>query len=400
MVLVAAGLGSLAVRRLATGRAEAAGFRLANGVEAELFAAPSRESAALVLLVRVGEDHDPPGRSGTSHLLAAAGEVGGWSAAAGSDFTAWSRVVPAGDLPSVVDEAARRVSTPVAEADFVRARAGVLADIARRSGGDPVLTAQCLAAQAVQPARGGARRCGIPEDVEAVSLAEVEAFRQAHFTAGNLRIVAAGRFDAAAVRRRVETGFSGIPAGSAPVVRPPAGSRVVGTLVMGDAPSAVALAVPAPAPSDPLYPAFLILASRLQADSSSNRAWTARYDPLARPETLFIAGSVAQGEAPEPAADRIRSETAAILSPLLSPGEVASARGRFALLAGSLALDPATCTGDPRGFAFARARLPQLRLGPSFAQALEKTTVAQLAKAAESFDAAHATAVIAGGAIR
>src|SRR5215831_12852250 len=43
-------------------------FQLPNGLRAELYAAPKGEKAALVLLFDVGDDHDPPRRSGMAQL--------------------------------------------------------------------------------------------------------------------------------------------------------------------------------------------------------------------------------------------------------------------------------------------------------------------------------------------
>ena len=43
-------------------------FRLPNGLQADLVDGACGESAALVVLLGVGIDHDPPGRSGMAHL--------------------------------------------------------------------------------------------------------------------------------------------------------------------------------------------------------------------------------------------------------------------------------------------------------------------------------------------
>ncbi len=55
---------------------------------------------------------------------------------------------------------------------------------------------------------------------------------------------------------------------------------------MGDLPSAVALAVPVPDPKDPVYPAFVVLATRLAM--TGGYTWKANFAPLARPDILLV----------------------------------------------------------------------------------------------------------------
>src|SRR5439155_9232768 len=126
------------------------------------------------------------------------------------------------------------------------------------------------------------------------------------------RLVIVGDVDAARVRAKVESAFGKIPAGSPAARRPPAASRVTGTLVMGDAPSAVALAVGAPAPSEPAYAAFLVLAARVTAPAP--RAWKATFAPLEQPGVLLVTGTVAKEERPDDAAARIRKEVTALVT--------------------------------------------------------------------------------------
>jgi hypothetical protein len=226
----------------------------------------------------------------------------------------------------------------------------------------------------------------------------VHGFWQAHFRPGNARITVAGRFDADKARARIESAFGPLPAGTPPVPRVPAESSVRGTLVMGSLPSAVAIAVPSPAPSDPLFAPFLLLAGRLLEKPSQVRSWEARYDPLGRPDLLFLTGPVGQAESPEPAAVRIRSEAAAILARAHAPEDVARARETFRLFLEPRSLDPKLCAKDPRALARARVRQAQLHPGDSSVRdALARITPEQIEEAARLFDARHSTAVIAGG---
>jgi zinc protease len=383
-------------------------FKLPNGLSVDLVAGPCSDAAALVVLLDVGIDHDPPGRSGLAHV---AERVLATSAAAGraertvetgNDYTLYSVVVPGDRLLDELDDVAAWMSrsTPT-EADLARARASVLEELAKLAGADAAGTAVRLAEEAVQPTRGNGKRRGVTAEVEAITLAELQAFWQAHYKPGNARVTVAGRFDPDKLKARLETAFGPLPAGTRPVSREPADATVKGTLVMGDAPSAVAVAVPAPALSDPLYPPFLVLAARLLEKPAQPRTWAASYDPIRRPGLLFITGPVGAGEQAEPAAGRMRAEAAAILARPPAPGDAAGARERFRLFLEPRLVDPAVCARDARAFAIARVRQAQTGVDAApLLQALESTTREQLAEAAKLFEPKNTAAVIAGGAIR
>jgi hypothetical protein len=381
--------------------------KLPNGLAVDLVAGPCGDSTALVVHLVVGIDDDPPGRSGMAYLAARvlATSVPAGRAArtveAGNDFTLYSVVVPAGALPDEISDAAAWMSKVApTEADLARERPHVLEELAKLSGADAASTALHLAEESVRPTRGQGKRHGIPSEVEAITLPELVAFWQAHFKPGNARITVAGRFDAEKVHAHIEAAFGPLPAGTPPVARPPAAASVRGTLVMGNAPTAVALAVPAPAPSDPLFAPFLTLAARLTEKASPARTWEARYDPILRPELLFITGPVGPAEQPEPGAARIRAEVAAVLARPPAPADVAAARERFRVFLDP-ALDPTLCAKDPRAFAIARTRRAQMGLdGAAILAALPTTTKEQLEQAAALFDAKLTAGVIAGGSLR
>ncbi len=276
----------------------------------------------------------------------------------------------------------------------------MLAELAKLSGADARSTAVHLAEEALRPTSGEGKRDGIPAEVTAITLPELVAFWQASFKPGNARITVAGRFDVDRVRAQIETAFGPLPSGTPPVARPPGAATVRGTLVMGDAPTAVAVAVRAPAPSDPLYPPFLLLAARLMEKTSPARTWEVSYDPTLRPELLFITGPVGPAEQPEPGAARLRAEVAAVLARPPAPADVAAAQERFRLFLDPT-LDPATCAKDARAFAVARTRRAQMQIeGSAILQALQATTKEQLEQAAGLFDPKLTAGVIAGGAIR
>lgn len=380
-------------------------FALENGLRVELLEGPCGDSAAIALLVEAGMDSDPPGRSGMAHLLerllAPAGrpERRVW---AGRDHTVDSVVVAGDRLMGELDAVAARLGRlEVSDAELSAARAAVLDELARRHGGDAALTAASFASESVLPTRGDGWLRGVAAEVETIALPDVEAFHAASFRPGSARLVVAGRFDAVAVRARIETAFAPLAAGTAPTPREPTEASVSGTLVFGDAPAAVAVGVRAPALTDPLYPAFLVLAARLSTSPAEARSWEVSYDPLAAPDMLLFRGPLEIGEAPDAAATRIRNQVAAIVGRPLSPDDAIVARERFALFLGLGALDPEVCAAGPRELAVARARRAQLGLaGTALADALDAVTAAQLSEAALRFSPARMAAVVAGGTIR
>src|SRR5262249_20774837 len=134
-------------------------FKLPNGLQVDLAGGPCGDSAALVVLVNVGIDHDPKERSGMARL---AGRVLATSAKAGkaertvetgSDYTAIS-VVAAGDkLLEELDEAAAWMAQAPAEADLGREQAKLLEELGKLKGDDAALTALSLAEESVRPSR-------------------------------------------------------------------------------------------------------------------------------------------------------------------------------------------------------------------------------------------------------
>ncbi len=385
----------------------AAWFALPSGLETDLLSGPCAsdgDRVALVVLLSFGADHDPAGRSGMSLLAARVLSAAHPEAAITTDHDhlLYSVLVPRAELEGALDEVARSLThLEVTDEGLASARSEITSELGRMRGGDPERTASSFAVEAIQPSRGAGWRGGIAEELEAIDRASLQAFVDAHLVAGHARLSIVGAFDPVAIRARVERTFASLPSGTALVPRDPPDSRVLGSLVMGDAPSVVAIAVPAPHVSDPLYPAFLILATRMLRPSEGEVTWTAHYDWVARPETLFVTAPVLPLEAPEVAASRVRAAMAPRLSELLAPADVSATRERFEALFGPQDLSPSTCAADPRALAVARARRAQLGLDAlRLSEALERVTEDQLRETAARFGASHATAVIAGGAIR
>ena len=409
---------SLALLGACSSKVKEESYSLANGLKVDVVASPRGENVAVLVDYEVGLDHDPAGRAGMSNLLsrllltsAVPGKPArtrddltkrygsSWSAKAGSDYTAISVAVPAAKLDEELDDfAARMGQLQIGEADLERERPALLQYLAKMRGGDATSAAMNFAAEAIRPSRG-AWRGGVPKEIEDVRADEVAAFWREHFKPANARLVVVGPVEPEKVRAKIESAFGKIPSGAAPVLRPAAGSRVTGTLVMGDSPSAVALAVGVPAPSESIYPAFLVLAARLNAGAPS-RAWKASFAPLEDPSVLLVTGAVGPQERPDDSAGRIRKEVAALVTAGPARGEARAAAEAYGVALGTAPLKPEACERDPMGVAFAKARAAQLRIdGGALARSLEAVSPAQLAEAAKLFEPQRTAAVAAGGTI-
>jgi zinc protease len=395
----------------------AASFRLDNGLRVELLATAQGDKAALTLLFDVGADHDPIGRSGMAHLVehlfSTAGAAGkpartieqlvaqygrDFHASTAPDYTVYGVEVPAGRIMDEIDDAASRMShLAPKENDLARERKRLLGEIAALQEGDAISAAMTRAAECVRPTRGGGLRGGVAPEVEQITLAEVEAFRQAHYGGATARLIVAGHFDVEEATKRIKAAFAGPPGGKVPEPRPPAASKVTGTLVMGDAPSAVALAVPVPAPRDPIYPAFLALALRVTAPGNPARAWRADFAPLARPDVLFVTEAVPPGQQGEAVAGRMRTALNAIVTTPAALDEPARVLEAFGGALGMTPLSADACAAAPFDAAFAAGRRAQLGIdGQALAQAARAIAPEQLAAAAKQFDGNNSAAVITG----
>lgn len=383
-------------------------FKLPSGLDVNLLTGPCGESTTLVVLFDVGIDHDPAGRSGMAQLV---GRILSSTAAqghaertveVGSDYILYS-VVVSGDkiLEEIDDVAAWMAQKEPMAADLNRERTRLLEELGKLQGNDAAQTAISIAEEAVRPSRGNGKRKGIAKEVEAITAEELQTYWQNHIKAGNAHLAIAGKFATDKVKARIESGFAAITTGTAPTLRDPGDTTVRGTLVMGEAPTHVAIAIPAPELKDSGYAPFLVQAARLLEKPAENRTWDVQFDPLRRPDLLLITGPVGQAEQPEPAAGRMRSEVAKVLSAPLTSADMANAKERFHSLLNPSDTHPEACAKDARAFAISRLRGAQLKLdAPALTQAIDAATQEQMAEAAKLFEVKQSAAVIAGGAIR
>jgi predicted Zn-dependent peptidase len=378
---------------------------LDSGLTSLVVTGPCEKKAALALHFGVGSEHDPEGKSGLAFVIgnllpAQLSKRGIQIAEVHVSPTATHFVLQfaEADLARTVQALGGLVSGwDPSEEQVASAKAAALSEIARRRGGDPRLTALSYADESIRSSRAEGHLGGIASDLEALTTEEVKARLDAVYAPANLTLAIAGEIDGKVVAKLIDSSF-GKATGTKASLREHGHSKVSGTLVMGSAPSVVALAIGAPPTKDPAYVGFLVLSVRLL---ESDVLQEVIYRPLQRPETLFVVKKFGAEEQADPAASALRGEVDAIITQPFSERDVQLVKQRFASLLGFQDLEPDQCARDPRALASSRALRASLHFDPAQLRAsLEKMDDSGLDAARESFQARRTVAVAGGGEIR
>lgn len=323
--------------------------RLASGLEVILTPLPRAQRTALALVFRVGEHHDPAGRSGLAHLVehclvtAAAGDCpartyealaqrypDGSTAQTSDRHTLVAYVFPPERLEEELRELAARLGElKVTADDLAREKPRVLAEVTNMFEGLPGLAAMNRARERLLPTPSGGRRAGLPAQVEALTLEEVVAHAAKHYTAGNTVLALAGPFDEAPTRALVERLFSALPRGEPPTLLPsPTTGSSPGIDVLrrplppGETARAT-LAFAAPAPSSPDYAPFVTLLSRLFDPQAPFKVFPPPlyFAPLDEPGAAYVSAALEPDESPEAAVARLQARVTAAVSAPSSPAD-------------------------------------------------------------------------------
>ena len=141
---------------------------------------------ALLVLYRIGGDHDPQGRSGLAHLVehlyvtaAAGGRTArtaegffqqypaGCNAQTGDRYTVVATVFPKGELEKELAEAAARMGDlRITADDLDREKPRLLEEVSNMFGRFPALGAVNNARELIRPTPRGGRKGGLPEHVQ------------------------------------------------------------------------------------------------------------------------------------------------------------------------------------------------------------------------------------------
>ena len=329
-------------------------LKLPNGLTVLLRPIPGAQQIAVLTLLAIGNDDDPAGKCGLAHLvehlysLAATGSTPartfeafarahplGWNAQTGDDYTLFATICPPADMPAeLADVAARLSGLRVTQDQLQREKGRMLAELGNMYANVPSLAAQNLARQQIRPGPEGTRRGGLPEQVRTITLDDANDRIEAYYRPCNVVIVLAGGFDQAGVSALVERLLGSLPAGQpAPppqALRPP----VLGGRLAVTAPPAaksrstsVCLALPAPEPSDPSYPALLVLVMRLMLSAGMTGAAQdqVRFAALDDAAMLSLAGEASGPQQAAEMSQRFQTLLAQACAQPLDPQEIQAA---------------------------------------------------------------------------
>jgi zinc protease len=391
-------------------------FRLDNGLTVKVRPIHGAGNIALLVLYKVGGDHDPEGRSGLAHLVehlyvtAAAGAApartslaffqrypAGCNAQTGDRYTVIATVFPKRDLEKELAEAASRMGElRITAADLEREKPRLLDEVSNMFGRFPALGALNNAREQIRPAPRGGRKGGLPEHVKALTLDEVLVHWQRFYKPQNAIICLAGAVEEAEARQAVSAHFGKLSAGEK-VPRPgePDSPKagVVRELsvksLQPNAEPAACLAYAAPAPEDELYAPFLVLVARFWNASaqSGGVGGTDRpsiYFPLLEDASVLGVSAVAKpGETAPQAVARLESFVADTIAPQFREDERASTRQTFAFFLGTAEVSDFALAQNPYGAALSLARREQLAIDPvKLNRALDVVTDGDLRRAA------------------
>jgi zinc protease len=216
----------------------------ASGLRVVVQEAPRATRVRLDVSYRVGATDEPRGKEGLAHLvehLTFLARHGGPQApqlasrllASGADFNAstthddtvyWS-TAPVTQLGPLVELESQRLRSPLAhltEADFLREREVVVAELRQRQETSPEGAQSAkLLATALPGHPYGRPAGGTPESVRRLTLEDVHAFVRQHYTPAHAVVVVSGPLPPAALREAVMQGFQAHLGEDRPTFLPP-----------------------------------------------------------------------------------------------------------------------------------------------------------------------------------
>ncbi len=368
-------------------------FQLDNGLTVMIRPIQGAGNVALLVLYKVGGDHDPQGRSGLAHLVehlyvtAAAGAEpartakaffqryrAGCNAQTGDRYTVLATVFPTGDLEKELTAAAARMGDlRITAADLDREKPRLLDEVANMFGRFPALGAVNIARELIRPTPRGGRKGGLPEHVKAITLDDVLAHWKRYYKPRNAILVVAGAVDEAAARQAVTAHFAKlVPGEEVPKPGEP-GSPQAGAVrelavksLQPQAEPVACLAYAAPEPGSELYAPFLVLVARFWAASAQPGGGSGAGRPsihfplLEDPAVLGVSATAKPGETAPLAIARLESFVADTIAPQFRDDERASARQMFAFFLGTAEIPDFALAQNPYGAALSLARREQL----------------------------------------
>ena len=341
---------------------------LANGLHVYSALDKTTPNVAVEVWYNVGGKDDPEHRSGFAHLFEhimfkstrdmaseymdrLTEDVGGFNnASTADDYTDYYEVIPANHLERLLwAEAERMSSLKVDQAPFTSERAVVEEELRQRVLADPYGRLQSLLVPEnsfrVHPYKRPV--IGSIEDLDASTLADVQAFHATYYRPDNANLIVIGNFDPRQLDAWVDRYFGDIRHPAAPIprvtaVEPP---RTGPRKVTGYGPTvplpAVDLTFPAPAASSPDGAALAVADAILTTGHSSRMYQDLVYQQqlaqdvfsgadLRQQPGLFQAGLIlAGGKSPDQGETAVRAELARLRDQPVAAAELARAKNQL-----------------------------------------------------------------------
>ena len=380
-------------------------YTLDNGLTVILRPVSTSNQVAVVVLFNLGGDHDPIGKSGRAHLLehlyctAAAGDtpardvmqfqkhyVAGWNAQTGSDYTVFAGVVEAKQFAAELEDAADRMnSLHITESNLNRELPRVLLELRNMYGGMPSLAGLNYMRSQLHPIPQGGQHGGAPEHIKAITLDELQQYWKDYYKPNNAILSLAGRFDVAEAQKLIHQEFSQIPSGKSPPAKLPKSETNVGTPlhlrvepVMPNAAGVAAIGYVAPLPGNNNYAPFLIVVSRLWANSQHifqpGKTMPVYYPPLDDTTMIVLQTDLPTDKDDESVLNQLDQRLQAALTPELTPQDKQRAINSMAML-GTVDVPDTWWTQNLYGLAFSVGRLHQLKIdGRALRAAIQSVT--------------------------
>ena len=390
-------------------------YKLENGLTIILRPVPTANQVAFVVLFNLGDGHDLVGKSGRAHLLAhlyctaAAGDtpardvmqlqkryVAGWNAQTGGDYTAFAGVVESEQFAAELKDAAARMNDlRITEADLNREVPRVLVKLSSMYDGVPSLAGLNRVRMQLQPIPQGGRFGGAPEHIETMTLDEIQRFWRDYYKPNNAVLAIAGGFDVTEAQELIHQNFSQIPPGKSPPTKPPKSEAKTGTTqrvavkpVMSNVTGVAAIGYAAPPPGSKEYAPFLIVVSRLWANTQNffqpGKTAPVYYTPLDDGTIIGLQTDLQADTDTKSVLNELDQRLHAALTPKVTPEDKQRTLNSMALL-GTANMRDAMWLQNLYGLAFSVGRRYQLELdGNELRAAIQDVTDTDMQRLATS----------------
>ena len=412
--------------RLDAAPVKAQPIALPNGLEVFVRPIAGAKDVALVVMFRVGGDHDPMGKSGLAHLVehlyvtAAAGKIsargyadilarypGGHTAQTADRHTVVAQVFPAARLEEELDDAAARMGDlRITMEDLAREKPRVLEEVGNMFERLPGLAAQNRAREQVRPNLAGGRRAGLPEHVQSLTIEEVSGAWKRLYKPGNAVLALAGAIDPEKAKALVAARFGPLPRGEPPPLPPapptrhgsPALDEVEVAPPAPDVAGRVAVAYAAPAPTSADYAPFLLLAARLLEAKIPREGFLppVSFAPLDEPGALYLGAPLEKGQTSQAAVAALQAHVAEAVGRPWFPTDAQRVAQAYGLLLGLSNPSDSALASNPYVVALGLAARRVLGVDPeALAKSLDALKVGGLSAAgARLFDPLAAGAAV------